>query len=310
MRKTSLEWVYKLAKIDSRVLFVGSDLGAGVLEDMKQDMPDRWLMEGISEQHIISMAAGLALEGFVPYVNTIATFLTRRCFEQIVIDVSLHSLPVRLIGNGGGVVYAPLGPTHQAIEDIAILRSLPNMTIIVPCDAIEMEKVIEATLNWPHPVYVRLAKGGDEIISNKETEIKIGKGVIFKEPGEGLFITTGVMTQLALDASNKLLEEGYPVGVLHLHTIKPLDHKILERILPSVKVVITVEEHSLIGGLGSSILEFCSDNLNSCVKKISRLGLPDKFSQHYGNQEALLDLVGLTKENLYSTMKQKLENLK
>ena len=310
MRKASLNTIYRLAKEDKRVIFLGSDLGPGVLEDFKKDIPDRFLMEGIAEQHIIGMSAGLAMDGFVPYVNTIATFLTRRCFEQIAVDLCLHDLPVKLIANGGGYVYAPLGPTHQAIEDIAILRSLPNMTIIVPCDAIEMEKVIEATLNWPHPVYVRLAKGGDEIISNKQTEMKIGKGVIFKEPGEGLFITTGVMTQLALDASNKLLEEGYPVGVLHLHTIKPLDHKILESILPSVKVVITVEEHSLIGGLGSSILEFCSDNLNSCVKKISRLGLPDKFSQHYGNQEALLDLVGLTKENLFSTMKQKLENSK
>ena len=143
MRKTSLESIYKLAKVDERVLFIGSDLGAGVLENMRQDMPDRWFMEGISEQHIIGMAAGLALEGFIPYVNTIATFLTRRCFEQIVIDLSLHSLPVRLIGNGGGVVYAPLGPTHQAIEDIAIMRVIPNMTVVAPCDADENRCCLE-----------------------------------------------------------------------------------------------------------------------------------------------------------------------
>ncbi|HIE84063.1 MAG TPA: transketolase, partial [Dehalococcoidia bacterium] len=118
MRKTSLECVYQLAKTDERVIFIGSDLGVGVLDDMRKQFPDRWFMEGISEQHIIGMAAGLALEGFIPYVNTIATFLTRRCYEQLVIDVGLHRLPLRLIGNGGGAVYAPLGPTHQAIEDI------------------------------------------------------------------------------------------------------------------------------------------------------------------------------------------------
>ena len=131
MRKTSLNCLYELAQQDDRVVFVGSDLGAGVLDEMKREFPERFLMEGVSEQHIIGMAAGLAMEGFNPYVNTIATFLTRRCFEQIAMDLCLHDLPVRLIANGGGLVYAPLGPTHLAIEDFAILRALPNMTIIL-----------------------------------------------------------------------------------------------------------------------------------------------------------------------------------
>ena len=134
MRKTSLNQVYELAKKDKRVLFIGSDLGPDVLLEMKEQMPNRFFMEGVSEQYIIGMAAGLALEGYIPYVNTIATFLTRRCFEQITTDLCLHNLPVRLIANGGGAVYAPLGPTHLAIEDISIMRSLPNMTIISPCD--------------------------------------------------------------------------------------------------------------------------------------------------------------------------------
>ncbi|MBL6665351.1 MAG: transketolase, partial [Rickettsiales bacterium] len=126
MRKTSLDCVYQLAKIDERVVFVGSDLGPGVLDEFKNEFPDRFFMEGIAEQHAVGMAAGLAMEGFVPYVNTIATFLTRRCFEQNVLDLGLHNTNVRLIANGGGVVYAPLGPTHLAIEDIAIMRSIPN----------------------------------------------------------------------------------------------------------------------------------------------------------------------------------------
>ena len=117
MRQTCLNSVYELAKTDERIFFIGSDLGAGTLDDFKEEMPDRFFMEGISEANIIGMAAGLALEGKIPYVNTIATFLTRRCFEQLVIDLGLHNANVRLIANGGGLVYAPLGPTHEAIED-------------------------------------------------------------------------------------------------------------------------------------------------------------------------------------------------
>ena len=125
-------------------------------------------MEGVSEQYIVGMSAGLAKEGFLPYVNTISTFITRRCFEQIVIDLCLHKLPVKLIGNGGGLVYAPLGPTHQAIEDISILRPLPNISIIAPCDAIEMQKLLKDTVNLKGPLYIRIAKGGDKIITKKK----------------------------------------------------------------------------------------------------------------------------------------------
>ncbi len=164
MRPTSLNCVYELAQKDERVIFIGSDLGAGVLEDFKKNIPDRFFMEGVSEQHIIGMAAGLALEGFVPYVNTIATFLTRRCFEQNVIDLGLHNTNVRLISNGGGTVYAPLGPTHLAIEDIAIMRTIPNMTIVSPADADEMRRFMMQTLDYQGPIYIRLGKGYDPIV--------------------------------------------------------------------------------------------------------------------------------------------------
>jgi transketolase len=132
MRKTSLNTVYELAKNDERIVFIGSDLGPGVLDEFKKNIPNRFFMEGVSEQHIIGMAAGMAMNGFIPYINTIATFLTRRCFEQIVVDLCMQNLPVRLIGSGGGGVYAPLGSTHLAIEDLSIMRTLPNMTVIAP----------------------------------------------------------------------------------------------------------------------------------------------------------------------------------
>ena len=130
MRATCLNMVHELAKRDQRVVFIGSDLSPGLLGGMQKEMPERWYMEGITEANVIGMAAGMAMEGYVPYVNTIATFITRRCYEQVAVDLCLHDLPVRLIGNGGGLVYAPLGPTHLAIEDIAIMRALPNMTVV------------------------------------------------------------------------------------------------------------------------------------------------------------------------------------
>ena len=175
MRNTAMNMVHKLAARDERVLYIGSDPGAGTLRAMSKEFPSRHLIEGISEAHIIGMSAGLAMEGYLPYVNTIATFLTRRCYEQVAVDLCLHNLPVRLIANGGGLVYAPLGPTHQAIEDIAIMRALPNMTVVCPADADEATRLMEQTLDWPGPIYIRLAKGGDAIVSKAENGFKIGR---------------------------------------------------------------------------------------------------------------------------------------
>ena len=302
MRKTSLNTIYSLAKKDERVVFIGSDLGPGVLSEFKKNIPDRFFMEGIAEQNIIGISAGLALDGLIPYVNTIGTFLTRRCYEQIVVDLCLHNLPVRLIANGGGLVYAPLGPTHQAIEDIAILRAIPNITIICPCDAIEMKKLIEKTLNWPGPIYVRLAKGGDKIITNENASLEIGKSSLFKELNETIFISTGVMTQICLEASDELEKNGIKSAILHMSTVKPLDIEKLKIILPKVKNIITVEEHIRSGGLGTSILEFINDNNISSIENIIRFGIPDKFSDKYGNQESILNYYDLTSENLVKSV--------
>ena len=306
MRKKALDSVYTLAKNDERVIFIGSDLGPGVLENMKNEMPERFFMEGVSEQHIVGMAAGLAMEGFIPYVNTIATFLSRRCFEQVAMDLCLQDLPVRLISNGAGGVYAPLGPTHLAVEDIAIMRALPNMTIVCPCDADEMNRFMLKTLDWPHPIYIRLAKGGDKIVSNESAGFEIGKSILMKNGKDGLFISTGVMTQLALQASEKLENEGIYCGVLHMHTIKPIDENSLMNLIPNVKAVVTIEEHTRIGGLGSAILEFCSDSIPKHTHKIFRVGIPDKFAEQYGSQNSLLEHWGITVQNIISSMKNKL----
>ena len=304
MRKTALDCVHQLARQDERVVFIGSDLGPGVLAKMRDEYPERWFMEGVSEQHIVGMAAGLAMEGFIPYVNTIATFLTRRCYEQVAVDLCLHDLPVRLIANGGGGVYAPLGPTHLAIEDIAIMRALPNMTVVAPCDADEMRRFMHETLDWPHPIYIRLAKGGDLVVSESRHGFRLGKSIRLREGRDGLFVTTGVMTQTALAAAGLLQADGIEVGVRHVHTIKPLDVEQILEDVAAVPAVITVEEGIVNGGLGSAVLEACNMEAKHLAHKISRLGIPDAFPTQYGSQQTMLSHWELTAENLAAHMRQ------
>src|SRR6202046_2971704 len=208
MRATCLNMVYELAKRDERPLFIGSDLSPGLLDEMRQKMPDRWYMEGITEANVIGMAAGLAMEGYMPFVNTIATFITRRCYEQVAIDLCLHDLPVRLIGNGGGLVYAPLGPTHLAIEDLAIMRALPNITVVSVCAADEMKRFMDQTIDWPGPIYIRLAKGFDPIVSQPDKEFSIGKAIVMRQAESRqksvLLVSTGVATTRVLAAADAL----------------------------------------------------------------------------------------------------------
>src|ERR1700720_3635605 len=174
MRPACINKVFDLAKRDPRVVYIGSDLSLDLTQRMRKEMPGRAFMEGVSEAHVIGMAAGLAMEGFIPFVHTIATFITRRCYEQVAVDLCLHNLPVRLIGNGGGLVYAPLGPTHLAIEDISIFRALPNMTIVAVADAEEMKRFMPQTVDYEGPIYIRLAKGYDPVVTNDTVPFRIG----------------------------------------------------------------------------------------------------------------------------------------
>ena len=296
MRATCLNMVYELAKRDERPLFIGSDLSPGLLGEMRQKMPDRWYMEGITEANIIGMAAGLAMEGYMPFVNTIATFITRRCYEQVAIDLCLHELPVRLIGNGGGLVYAPLGPTHLAIEDIAIMRALPNMTVTAVCDAKEMVRLMNCTLDWPNPIYIRLAKGGDPIVSREENGFAIGKAIPMRKAKARhsiVLMATGVMTTNCLAAAELLAKDGIDVSVVHFHTIKPLDEDAVLSFADGAELLVTVEEGIRIGGFGSAVTDVIVEKLGSSQPPIVRLGLPDAFPHNYGLQDDLFEIYGL-----------------
>ena len=252
--------------------------------------------------------------GFVPYVNTIATFITRRCYEQVAVDLCLHDLPVRLIGNGGGYVYAPLGPTHQAIEDIAIMRALPRMTVTAVCDAEEMTRLMDATLDWPHPIYIRLGKGGDPVISKPERGFAIGKAIdmIDGETGASdvLLVATGVATTQALKAAGSLAADGIRCRLLHVHTVKPLDADAIVDAAAATKLVVTVEEHSVIGGLGSAVLETLSDRITGALPPLKRLGIPDKFAEHYGSQQKLMEDCGFDAKSIDQAVRKRLAELR
>jgi len=296
MRKTCINEIYKLALQNENVLFFGSDISAGGTEEFEREIPERFFMEGISEGHLIGMMAGLAMNGKIPYLNTIGTFITRRCYEQILLDAGLHRQPIRLIGSGGGTVYAPLGPTHLAMEDIAILRVIPNMTIVVPCDAEEMKRLIPKTLDYPGPIYIRLSKGGDPIVSNPNEPFQIGKATVMRDGEDVLLVSTGITTHLALQSAEELEAKGVSTSVLHIHTLKPLDKETLKTYITNSRVVVTIEEHYRTGGLGSAVAEIFAEMDYTKPKRFYRIGFPDRFLEEYGSQKTLMAHAGVTTE--------------
>jgi transketolase len=297
MRQTALDTVYRLAKLDERVVFIGSDLGAGTLKEMQMEFPNRFFMEGISEQHIVGFAAGLAKEGYIPFLNTIATFFSRRAYEQIAIDIALHKLPVRILASGGGMVYAPLGPTHTAIEDFSLMLSIPKLRVFAPADANEMKNLIEYSLADSSPWYIRFGKGGERIVT-EDIQPEPWKPKIFgKLECEVLLISTGVLLQEALK-----VQADFPkirITVVHIPCLNDLGLSEWETCLEHSQRVIIMEEHVPRGGLFTQILH------ESFLKKISNskfihLSLKPEFPHNYGSQGEHFFSNGLNEANIKS----------
>lgn len=282
MRRTALETMGRLVEEDPRVVFVGSDLGAGTLEDVKNRHPDRVLMEGIAEQHLVSFAAGLALEGLIPYVHTIATFLTRRALEQIVVDVALDRLPVILVGAGGGLVYAPLGPTHQAIDDFALMTTIPGMNVVAPADPLEMESVLRLLLEQQVPAYVRVAKGGEPMITGNFPPLEPGKVRMVCEGQSLAVLTTGALLHECVDAVEGLRADGVEVTLAHFPFVAPLDTDAIVSLSSSHEYLLVVEEHIPQGGLTTAVASVMSEIGFS--SPLNRLTLPPAYATKYGAQ--------------------------
>jgi transketolase len=299
VRQEALKTVHNLAKNDPRVLFIGSDLGAGTLEAMRKELPQQFFMEGISEQYIVGFTSGLAQEGFIPFFNTIGTFITRRAYEQICIDIALHNLPVRLLSGGGGMVYAPLGPTHTAIEDISLMLSIPGLQVFAPADANEMRALLEASINDLRPYYIRFGKGGEEVVTSNFANFDFMPKVFGSKDSEIVICTTGVMLQNCLSARKLLEGIGKSTTVIHFPYLNELRIANYLKIMQSAKNIVCVEEHVPRGGLFTQMLhEFVK--LRFGIENFSHISLPNTFSHNYGSQENHLDLNGLTKEKIYA----------
>lgn len=290
MRQTFIKTLIELARKDKDIILITPDMGFSVLEPFFEEFPDRSINCGIAEQNAVGLASGLALMGKKPYVYTIIPFLTGRAFEQIKIDVAYMNVNVKLIGIGAGYTYGSAGATHHAIEDIAIMRALPNMKIYCPADNFEAKEIIEKTYTDENPTYIRIGRHNKGII-NTNNEIKLGKGSIIKKGKDIAIIATSNMLPDAKEYAEKLEKKGEKPYLISMHTIKPIDIDLIKFLIQNNIKIITMEEHSIIGGLGSAVAEIIAESGKGI--EFHRIGIPDIFSHYVGSQQYIKKKVGL-----------------
>ena len=271
MRTSFINILHDLAKIDERIFLLTADVGFSVFERFMQEFPDRYLNVGVAEANMINIAAGLAMSNKIVYAYTMAHFITTRCYEQIRLNLCYQNTNVKLIGSGGGLTYGSAGATHHAIEDISIMRSLPNMCVICPGDPIETKYAIDASLRHEGPVYIRVGKD-TPLVHNNDINFQIGKGII-------------------------------GASVVSIHTVKPLDVDLIKDLAYSEKPMFTIEEHSIIGGLGGAVSEVLAEL--ECNVPFKRIGLPDEYSHIVGSQKYLRKKFGINEDNIYKIIKEK-----
>jgi transketolase len=267
-----------------------------------KEFPERFFNMGIAEQDMIGTAAGLALTGKVPFASTFAVFETGRAWDQIRLAICYSNTNVKLVATHGGITVGEDGASHQALEDIALMRALPNMTVIVPADATETASVIKVIADYTGPVYVRLGRAKVPYVMPDDYQFKLGKAFVFNIGKDVNIVAAGIMVDISLKAAKILKEQGIDTGVINMSSIKPLDEEILLSSAKSSKLIITAEEHSVIGGLGSAVCEFLSENYPVPVK---RIGIQDSFGCS-GSPEELLKYYGITAENIVETVKTSL----
>ena len=297
MRNAFADEVTQLAKIDPRVMLLSGDIGNKLFDPFKKVDSNRFLNCGIAEGNMMSVAAGLALNGLRPVVYTITPFTTTRCFEHIRVDVCYHEAPVIIIGTGSGLSYSELGPTHHSLEDLAIMKSLPGMQVIAPCDATEMRLALRAALKSSKPTYIRIGKKGEPAIHETDIPYNIGKAITIRKGSEIFILASGTIMSNVLDAAELLENKGLSSHVASFHTIKPLDIEYLKKNLNGFKAIVTIEEHGKSGGLGGAVAEYLS-TLSSHPIHL-RLGTEDEFMHEMGDQKYAqkkygLDPIGIT----------------
>ena len=287
----------QLAKDDSRVLALDGDLGNSTrLDSTEKETEDSFLQMGIAEQNMVGVAAGLASLGFQPWVCSFATFLTKRALDQIVVSIAQTNFDVKLVGSYSGLLTSNTGKTHHSLDDIAIMTTIPNMTIIAPGDANETVAAMKAMHQTPGPMYLRLTRDETIPLFLPDVDFEIGKGKTLKEGTDILIVSTGSTTYRVTEVIKQM--EGVSIAHQHFPTLKPFDKELLLEGAKRVPLVVTVEEHYIRGGLGSIVSEILSENL---PKKVYRIGVSDRFLG-CGTDEELLEATGLSVEGIRNTL--------
>jgi transketolase len=298
MRKTFIKTLIELAEKDKNLYLLTGDIGFSLLEDFANKFPERFINCGIAEQNMIGVAAGLALNGKKVYVYSIIPFVTMRCFEQIKNDLCFQNLDVKLVGCGAGFSYGPQGTTHHAIEDIGVLRVLPNMTILSPADPTEAEELILQSYKIKSPVYLRLDKGSKKLY-NFKPNIVIGRPTVLKEGRDGVIVVTGSYLETGMNIVKKLEQNGYDFKLMSMHTLKPIDTESLVKEISGKKLIFTLEEHNIIGGLGSAVAEILlANNINNI--KFKSIGVNDRYPEIAGEQDYLRSYYKIDEKSIYN----------
>lgn len=285
MRTAFIATLCDLAKKDNNIFLLNGDLGFSVLEPFIEAFPNRSLNMGVAEANMIGVAAGLALSGKTVFVYSIIPFVTARVFEQIRNDIALQKANVKIVGVGSGLTYGQLGPTHHSIEDIALMRALPNMTVVAPGDPKETEEATKALAKIKGPAYLRIGKKGEPMIHTKKPAFRLGKGIIARTGTDLTLIAAGNMLATAITTADELEKGGKRVSVISLHTIKPLDAPLIKKAARDTPAIFTLEEHSIIGGLGSAVAEVLAESRISPIFR--RFGIRDRFTTIAGSQDFL-----------------------
>jgi transketolase len=266
--------------------------------ELASKQPERLMTEGVCEQGIVGMAAGLAGEGFYPFIVTLAVFATRRCYEQLLLDFGLHQFSGCVVGTGGGLFYAPMGPTHLSVDDLLLVSAIPGSAVLTPGEPNEAVSLIRQARNFPGLSYMRLT-GTVEALPGARGDIVLGKGRVLHEPASVLFISCGAATFAVQSAATILQAHGIDTGVIHLPAVKPLDVELVRRCAMVAKVVVCVEEHRQIGGLASAVLHaLTTAEPPVAPARFASVGVDDTFPFGYGTYEELMDYYGISGSKL------------
>jgi transketolase len=293
VRNAFAKEITALGRMDPRVVLLSGDIGNRLFDEFKADCPARFLNCGVAEANMIGVAAGMAMTGLRPVCYTITPFITYRCLEQIRVDVCYHHVPVVIVGTGSGLSYASLGATHHSCEEMGMLRLLPGLAVIAPADPVEVRLALRAALRHPDPVYIRIGKKGEPVVHATEPEFVIGRAIPMRAGEDICLLSTGVMLPTAMATAEALGQQGRSTAVYSVHTVKPLDDEMLRTAFEQFRIVATIEEHSVLGGLGGSVAEW-SAALPGKRARLIRFGTRDEFLHETAETEEAREHYGLT----------------